>query len=298
MKKDSKQRLFEVMTRLDKTFKPKLNESINELNIDTYAKQMNTTHNYPWDKFFASRGGDNNNNKRPDWDKKGSVNNLSRDRFIEEFYKIYPMGTTVIQTNQGEYAFSGIDFNAGYTLYGLFFKGKHSDYEGQTVQILIQHSKVGNNMPQKDGYYIDYNANKHIEITDPKSEELIMDMLKYNVGRDANSFNPKIKGINENDSEQFFPVSTPVGSEDDALFIEIINQGIDSSLEGFTKSNFEVKPGSLGNRRIFNFHKDELPILLRRLGEIGTPEAQQWIEDIQNQENNIQELEETNTFQP
>ena len=30
MKKDSKQRLFEVMQRLDKTFKPKLNENIKE----------------------------------------------------------------------------------------------------------------------------------------------------------------------------------------------------------------------------------------------------------------------------
>jgi len=100
--------------------------------------------------------------------------------------------------------------------------------------------------------------------------------------------------LNENvdNSEEFFPISTPVGSEDDALFIGIVNQGIDSSLEGFTKSNFEVKPGSLGNRRIFNFHKDEIPILLRRLGEVGTEEAQQWIEDIQNQENNINELNE------
>lgn len=30
MKKDSKQRLFEVMCRLDKNFKPKLNESVND----------------------------------------------------------------------------------------------------------------------------------------------------------------------------------------------------------------------------------------------------------------------------
>ena len=29
MKKDSKQRLFEVMSKLDKTFKPKLNEMVN-----------------------------------------------------------------------------------------------------------------------------------------------------------------------------------------------------------------------------------------------------------------------------
>jgi hypothetical protein len=101
------------------------------------------------------------------------------------------------------------------------------------------------------------------------------------------SFNPKLnEGISNEKEEEvtnpdFLPITTPVGSPDDKLFTEVVNQGIDSHLEGFTKSKFEIKNSSLGNRRIFNFHREEIPILLRRLEEIGTPEAQQWKEDIE-----------------
>jgi hypothetical protein len=83
-------------------------------------------------------------------------------------------------------------------------------------------------------------------------------------------------------NKDYLPITTPVGSPDDKLFTEVINQGIDSHLEGFTKSKFEIKNSSLGNRRIFNFHRSEIPILLRRLEEIGTEEALQWKDDIEN----------------
>lgn len=101
------------------------------------------------------------------------------------------------------------------------------------------------------------------------------------------SFNPKlnedfnpVKEVEET-NPNFLPITTPVGSPDDKLFTEVINQGIDSHLEGFVKSKFEIKNSSLGNRRIFNFHREEIPILLRRLEEIGTPESLQWKEDIE-----------------
>lgn len=90
--------------------------------------------------------------------------------------------------------------------------------------------------------------------------------------------------------DEFFPITTPVGSENDKLFTSIVNKGIDSHLEGFTKSIFQVQDGSLGKRRVFNFHKSELPILLRRLEEIGSEEALQWKNDIENYDNNINEI--------
>jgi hypothetical protein len=89
---------------------------------------------------------------------------------------------------------------------------------------------------------------------------------------------------------EFLPITTPVGSPDDKLFTDIVNQGIDSHLEGFTKSKFEIKNGSNGNRKIFNFSKSEIPILVRRLQEMGTEEADQWAEDIQNYDKNINEI--------
>lgn len=131
-------------------------------------------------------------------------------------------------------------------------------------------------------------------------------MKKYNkqrlfevMGRVDETFKPSLNeneweeiSVTEQQDDNFLPISTPVGSLDDKLFTEIVKQGIDSSLEGFTKSKFEIKTGSLGNRKLFNFHKTEIPILLRRLDELGTEEAQQWKEDIENYEKNIGEISE------
>ena len=87
------------------------------------------------------------------------------------------------------------------------------------------------------------------------------------------------------DLDSFLPITTPLGSADDKLFISVVNKGIDSHLEGFTKSNFSVRDG----RRIYNFAISEIPILLRRLEEIGTDEALQWKSDIENHKVNFRD---------
>ena len=80
---------------------------------------------------------------------------------------------------------------------------------------------------------------------------------------------------------QFFKITVRVNSEDFNLFaFKIVNQGIDSHLEAFTKSEFfedEKNPG----RFVFNFHNTEIPILLRRLRELGEEEADSWADDIE-----------------
>jgi len=78
----------------------------------------------------------------------------------------------------------------------------------------------------------------------------------------------------------FFQITTPVNSSDAKLFTKIVNQGIDSNLEGFTKSKFDTKQTTDGRRLVLDFYKDELPILLRRLEEDGSEEALSWVEDI------------------
>jgi len=97
-------------------------------------------------------------------------------------------------------------------------------------------------------------------------------------------------GESEWNKDEFFNISAPVNSEDAQLFKTVINQGIDSHLEGFTKSKFEQKPGSTGTRLSMDFHKTELPLLLRRLEELGTDEAIGWAEDIRNHDTNIDEI--------
>lgn len=89
------------------------------------------------------------------------------------------------------------------------------------------------------------------------------------------------KQIEQEKNRDYLPITAPVGSPDDQLFSEIIKQTTDANLEGFTKSKFEIKNALDGNRKIFNFHREEVPILLRRLEELGTPEALKWKEDIE-----------------
>ena len=77
--------------------------------------------------------------------------------------------------------------------------------------------------------------------------------------------------------EEFLPVSFPVGSPDAKLFIDVWNQGIDASLEAFTRSKHRVEDGRLH----MNFHRSEIGTLLRRLREVGTEEAENWADDIE-----------------
>lgn len=75
-------------------------------------------------------------------------------------------------------------------------------------------------------------------------------------------------------------VSFLVGTPDYHLFVDIWNQGIDSRLEAFTKSEYKFRGTMVGNRLIISFHPDEMSILLRRLSEVNTEKADMWIGDI------------------
>lgn len=57
---------------------------------------------------------------------------------------------------------------------------------------------------------------------------------------------------------------------------KVINQGIDSHLEGFTKSKFEIK----NNRLYCEFDDSEIHILTCRLNEIQTEDAELLSQDI------------------
>jgi len=73
-----------------------------------------------------------------------------------------------------------------------------------------------------------------------------------------------------------FNISMRKGTDDAAIFAEAINQGIDSRLEGFTKSQFDDS----GDRLSLDFDESELSILIRRLDESGNPYAEMWASDI------------------
>ena len=77
-------------------------------------------------------------------------------------------------------------------------------------------------------------------------------------------------------------ITCPRVSADARLFISVVNEGIDSRLEGFTKSAFKW---DVNGRLVLSFHPDEIQILLRRLCEIYDADQDNehvglWIEDI------------------
>lgn len=93
----------------------------------------------------------------------------------------------------------------------------------------------------------------------------------------------------EEDNEQeeahhgeFVPITIPLSNRDEvALFTSVVNQGIDASLQAFTKSKFSRGRGRFGEGRlVLEFHTSELPMLVRRLEELGTEESERWAEDI------------------
>lgn len=75
-------------------------------------------------------------------------------------------------------------------------------------------------------------------------------------------------------------ITTPINSQDFKLFKSVVNQGIDSHLEAFTKSKFTLNKTQ--QRFIFDFDDSEVPILVRRLRELDNDDALQWAEDIEN----------------
>ena len=77
-------------------------------------------------------------------------------------------------------------------------------------------------------------------------------------------------------SDHFFELSTLINSNDYNCVVSAVNQGIDSRLTGFTKSEFKVNNG-----RLFCWiHTDELEILIRRLLELGNENAEMLADDI------------------
>lgn len=146
----------------------KLGMPISELDLGTYAKQMNNTADYPHSRANDPEV-DRYTNPKHKGNKEERVNNLSSDRFQQDFKKKYPVGEVFINTNIGRLPFKDIRFVANHTAYALWFSNIQSESGGL---ILFSHDQSS-----ETGYHID---NKNVVVTDDESKALLMDMLKYN----------------------------------------------------------------------------------------------------------------------
>jgi len=77
-------------------------------------------------------------------------------------------------------------------------------------------------------------------------------------------------------NDHFFEMSAFHDSNDANNIIEIVSQGIDSRLTGFTKSEFKWS----GNRLFCWVHFLEMEVLIRRLLELETENAEMLADDI------------------
>lgn len=139
------------------------NNSLNELEMNTYAKQMNNTSDYGWTTFL-SRDTDKYTNPKQKGNKEGRVNKLSRERFENGFYSTYPKGMR-LNTNKGEVEFQFLKFETNYTKYYLYFR---SIQDGSGFE--VKHQGKGNDLY--------YNV-EGIEFIDDSLNK-VNDMLKYN----------------------------------------------------------------------------------------------------------------------
>ena len=85
----------------------------------------------------------------------------------------------------------------------------------------------------------------------------------------------------------FFKIETPYNSEDYKMMKSVVNKGIDSHLEAFTKSKF--KRGA--DKFIWDIHSSELPLLYRRLEELYNETGNVDYEDLLNDIRNVADTE-------
>lgn len=79
-------------------------------------------------------------------------------------------------------------------------------------------------------------------------------------------------------AQEYFEISSFGKSRDFDTLKNVILEGIDSRLEGFTKSTFQI----FDNRLYCKIHLDELQILIRRLLELGDENAESMADMIVN----------------
>lgn len=85
----------------------------------------------------------------------------------------------------------------------------------------------------------------------------------------------------------FFKIETPYNSADYKMMQNVVNKGIDSHLEAFTKSKFQRG----ADKFIWNIHDSEMPILYRRLQELFDETGNVDYEDLLNDIRSVADTE-------
>lgn len=134
------------------------NKKINELRSETYSDIMDRTQDYTWRSTEDELD--------PETEKLSRVNKLARERFEQEFYEEFPIGSRITNGDK-VYTFDGLEFKTAYTNYNLVFNPVDSEFEQDPL--IIQYDP-------ENGYYLGYNIEDNL---DRESISMIMDMFWY-----------------------------------------------------------------------------------------------------------------------
>ena len=156
------------------------NKKINELRSETYSDIMDRTQDYEW-----RMSGDVASEET---EKLSRVNQLARERFEEEFYSEFPIGTEITNGDK-VYTFAGLKFKTAFTNYELVFKPVEDEFDPIEGEVYVEPLII--QYDPENGYYLGYNVEDNL---DRESISTILDMFWYKI----RSRNRKL-GEKEND---------------------------------------------------------------------------------------------------
>jgi hypothetical protein len=169
-------------------------KTFEELSPSTYRNLRNRTADYPWYKY----SGANTDADKSRADKMGRINQLSKERFEQEFYKQFPKDTTTIKVydslnpkNIVELLFNEIQWRANWTYYDLDFKNDNSPFYGGNYDVHIRFHGDTTMSSGDDAYTLERGDRLGFKgeiIVDKNSQQLLNSMFLF--GKDVTKPEP------------------------------------------------------------------------------------------------------------
>lgn len=158
-----------------------------ELNPSTYRSLKDKTADYPFSKFSAKTDADKSRAE-----KMGRINQLSQERFEQEFYNQFPKDSTTIKVydsanpkNMAELSLEELQWRANWTYFDLYFKQEKSPFYSGDYSVHIKFHGDATISGGRDAYTLDKGDRLGFKgdiMIDGSSQQLLNSMFLF--GRD------------------------------------------------------------------------------------------------------------------
>jgi hypothetical protein len=160
-------------------------QKFEELDPSTYRNLKDRTGDYAFSQYKA-----NTPEMKARANKMGRINQLSGERFEQEFFNQFPQGTKIKvydslnPSNKVELELNSIAWRANWTYYDLDFKQPNSDYYGGNYDVHIRFKGDTAMRGQGDAYSMDSGGKLGFKgdiMIDDSSKQLINSMFQFGV---------------------------------------------------------------------------------------------------------------------